>query len=72
MMPYSVPLVVLFCKISNNAVANSLVKNSGLVQTETISGRGHLAGIVGPCENLRRMDFQVAEVNHMAGESIGY
>jgi hypothetical protein len=56
---------------SNSSVVRLLGKNSGLVQTETISGRGHSGGVVGPRENLRRKDFHVADVNHMVGESIG-
>jgi hypothetical protein len=56
---------------ANSAVVRLLGTNSGLTQTETISGRGHSGGIVGPRENLRRKDFHVAGVNHMAGESIG-
>ena len=56
---------------SNNSVARLLGRNSGLMQTETMSGRGHSGGIVGPRENLRRKNFQVADVNHILGESIG-
>lgn len=54
-----------------SSITKSLRIKSGLVQTETISGRGHPGGIIGPSENLRRKDFQVAGVNHIAGESIG-